>query len=279
MMMTIIIIIIIIIIRGCFLAGRLQCEDYYCTSYPLIRYVPQIKNQNWIVGIIFLKPSNHTDLLPHPWYHSCMTIRILFKSYEFFTDCFLWQNNKQPIVTSSFALSKPMQFTLVWHVKEHSPQSTSFTLTTNWQQSKYSVLNFTSRTAKRNERVCYVWCLSASQRIPSAVSWRHVTQNNVHVRSIIHHTVLFTPTYVTQSDENDSNTGGNDVLLHLGNFLSSHMKNPKLLRMVTSFRTNIKLEFLPSLQDPLDKDDIRSFRERKNLLSLAVETPIIQPAA
>jgi len=57
------------------------------------------------------------------------------------------------------------------------------------------------------------------------------------------------------------------------------MKNPKLLRMVTSFRTNIKLEFLPSLQDPLDKDDIRSFRERKNLLSLAVETPIIQPAA
>ena len=151
-MIIIIIIIIIAIIRGCFLAGRFQCEDYYCTSYPLIQYVPHIKNQNWIV-VIFFKPSNHTDLLPHPWHHSCMMVRILFKSYEFFTDCFWWQNNKQLIVTSSFALSKPMQFPLVWHVKEHCPQSTSFTLTTTWQQSKYSVLNFTIRTAKRNERV------------------------------------------------------------------------------------------------------------------------------
>jgi hypothetical protein len=39
-----------------FLSGRLQCEDYYCTSYPLIQYVPQIKNQSRIVAIIFLKP-------------------------------------------------------------------------------------------------------------------------------------------------------------------------------------------------------------------------------
>jgi len=75
-----------------------------------------------------------------------------------------------------------------------------------------------------------------------------------------------------QLDENDSNIGGNDVLLYFGNFLSSHMKIRKLLRMVTSFRTNIKLEFLPSLQGPLDKADTRCFRERKNILSLAVET-------
>jgi hypothetical protein len=40
---------------------------------------------------------------------------------------------------------------------------------------------------------------------------------------ITHHTVLFTPTYVIHSDENDSNIGGNDVLLYLGNFLSLHM--------------------------------------------------------
>jgi hypothetical protein len=43
--------------------------------------------------------------------------------------------------------------------------------------------------------------------------------------------------------------------------------------MVTSFTTNIKLEFLPSLQCPLDKADTGCFRERKNHLSLAVETP------
>jgi hypothetical protein len=51
------------------------------------------------------------------------------------------------------------------------------------------------------------------------------------------------------------------------------MKILKLLGMVISFMTNIKLEFLPSLQGPLDKADTGYFRERKNLLSLAVKTP------
>jgi len=69
------------------------------------------------------------------------------------------------------------------------------------------------------------------------------------------------------------NIGGNDELLCLGNFLSLHMNILKLLGMVTSFTTNIKLEFLSSLQGPLDKADTGCFRERKNLLSLAVETP------
>jgi hypothetical protein len=37
-----------------------------CTSYPVTQYAPQIENQTRIVGIIFLKPSDHADLLPHP---------------------------------------------------------------------------------------------------------------------------------------------------------------------------------------------------------------------
>ena len=72
----------------------------------------------------------------------------------------------------------PCKFHLCGMLKDKVySQQASHWKTPDRQRSKYTT---------RNERVCYVWRLSASQRLPLAVSWRHVTQNNVHVLYTTH---------------------------------------------------------------------------------------------